>query len=132
MLQSDVESKLWSMCQTCWYEDPIQRPSVERLKQAISTFLGLLEDVPRNRFEFAKGKSVSTGQSALNNTLAGDAHNTNPAGASEQDTMQTTVSARKTWKTVKSKPEPIWPTKVEKASLKGAPHKLHTRSLTFF
>ena len=123
MLQSDVESKLWSMCQTCWYEDPIQRPPVERLKQAISTFFGLLEDVPRNRFEFAKGKSVSTGQSA---------HNTNPASASEQDIMQTIVSARKTWKAIKSKPELIWPTQVEKALLKGAPHKLHTRSLTFF
>lgn len=53
-------------------------------------------------------------------SFAEDAYSTNPIGASEQEVAETIVSARKSWKTVKGKSEPVWPPALEKALVKGA------------
>lgn len=49
-----------------------------------------------------------------------------PIGASEQEVAETIVSARKSWKTVKGKSEPVWPPDLEKALVKGKPSLLES------
>ena len=45
-------------------------------------------------------------------------------GASEAEVAETIVSARKSWKTVKGKSEPVWPPVLEKALVKGSSYFL--------
>lgn len=54
----------------------------------------------------------------------------NPSVASEQEVADTIVSARKSWKTVKGKSEPVWPPHLEKALVKG--EYIHIPSFTYF